>query len=78
MEENNKSQELAFKMADVFKGYTVGEVLEALEVTTIIVINSENNNPLGQIMAYSQIINSLSKALTKISKDEFIKTLNTL
>lgn len=68
MEGSNKAQELAFKMADVFNGYTVGEVLNASEMIIISVINAENNEPLKQIAAYSRMINALSEELSAIAK----------
>ena len=73
MEENDKALELALKMADMFNGYTVGDVLRCLEMTTISVINSVKDEPLKQIMACSQMINSISEALTKITVENIIK-----
>lgn len=73
MEENNKAQELALKMAGIFNDCTVGETLNALEVTIICIIRSIKDEPLKQIVAYSQIINSLSEEMIKIAAENILK-----
>lgn len=73
MEENNKAKELAFKMANLFNGYMVGDILDALETSIICVIRSAKDEPLNQIAAYSQLINTLSEKMTEMVAENIIK-----
>lgn len=77
MEENNKAKELSLKMADLFDGYTAGEVLHALELTTISVINTIDDQPLKQIVVCGHLINSISEVMTEIGMKKIIKKNNT-